>query len=178
MFRSRSLHSGIFQGAAGGIDCLEDQLQEFGRAGRDGKPSVAVMFHNGSSLGRDVSRLRFMAEKAVEAAQVSALDLTQMLEQRYHQIDEVNELMRAQSCIRVAISEYFQGPKSTRRPSLSVRILNWAFGARTKARRFHACCDHCDKAEIGRRDMVGYQRDEQKGDACGCRRVDHQVRFA
>lgn len=157
---------------------VEDQLQEFGRAGRDGKPSVAVMFHNGSSLGRDVSRLRFMAEKAVEAAQVSALDLTQMLEQRYHQIDEVNELMRAQSCIRLAISEYFQGPKSTRRPSLSVRILNWAFGARTKARRFHACCDHCDKAEIGRRDMVGYQRDEQKGDACGCRRVDHQVRFA
>ncbi|TIU88360.1 MAG: DNA helicase, partial [Mesorhizobium sp.] len=64
---------------------------------------MAVMFHNGSSLGRDVSRLRFMAEKAVEAAQVSALDLTQMLEQRYHQIDEVNELMRAQSCIRVAI---------------------------------------------------------------------------
>ncbi|MDX8503055.1 hypothetical protein RFM99_32340 [Mesorhizobium sp. VK4C] len=42
---------------------VEHQLHEFGRAGRDGKPSVAVMFHNGSSVGRDISRLRFMAEK-------------------------------------------------------------------------------------------------------------------
>ncbi|OBQ83782.1 DNA helicase [Mesorhizobium sp. WSM3873] len=135
---------------------VEDQLQEFGRAGRDGKPSVAVMFHNGSSVGRDISRLRFMAEKTVEAAQVSALDPKQMLEQRYHQIDEVNELMRTQSCIRAAISEYFQGPKTTRRPSLSVRILNWAFGTRTKSRRFQSCCDHCDKAEIKRHGMAGY----------------------
>ncbi|MDX8528919.1 helicase-related protein [Mesorhizobium sp. MSK_1335] len=39
---------------------VEHQLHEFGRAGRDG---VAVMFHNGSSVGRDISRLRFMAEK-------------------------------------------------------------------------------------------------------------------
>lgn len=96
---------------------VEDQLQEFGRAGRDGKPSVAVMFHNGSSIGRDISRLRFMAEKTVESAQVSTFDRQQMLEQRYHQIDQVSELMRTRSCMRAAISEYFQGPKSTRRPS-------------------------------------------------------------
>lgn len=47
---------------------VEDQLQEFGRAGRDGKFSVAVMFHNGASIGRDIARLRFMAEKTVEPA--------------------------------------------------------------------------------------------------------------
>ncbi|MET3591753.1 superfamily II DNA helicase RecQ [Mesorhizobium shonense] len=101
---------------------VEEQLQEFGRAGRDGKPSVAVMFHSGSSLGRDISRLRFMAEKTVETAQVLALDGEQMLEQR-HQIDQVSELMRTRSCMRTAISEYFQGPKIARRPSLSVAGL-------------------------------------------------------
>ncbi|TIS99169.1 RecQ family ATP-dependent DNA helicase [Mesorhizobium sp.] len=135
---------------------VEDQLQEFGRAGRDGKPSVAVMFHNGSSVGRDISRLRFMAEKTVEAAQISALDREHMLEQRYHQIDQVSELMKTRSCMRTAISEYFQGPKTTRRPSFSVWILDWAFGTRTKSRRFRACCDHCDKAEIRRHGMAGY----------------------
>ncbi|MHA6643675.1 RecQ family ATP-dependent DNA helicase [Mesorhizobium sp. A623] len=135
---------------------VEDQLQEFGRAGRDGKPSVAVMFHNGSSIGRDISRLRFMAEKTVESAKVPTFDREQMLEQRYHQIDQVAELMKARSCMRAAISEYFQGPKTTRRPSLSVRILDWAFGTKAKIRHFRACCDHCDKAEIKRRGMAGY----------------------
>ncbi|TPK57247.1 ATP-dependent DNA helicase RecQ, partial [Mesorhizobium sp. B2-4-19] len=135
---------------------VEDQLQELGRAGRDGKAAAAVMFHNGSSVGRDISRLRFMAEKTVEAAHVPGLDREQMLEQRYHQIDQVSELMRTRSCMRAAISDYFQGPKYTRRPSLSIRILNWAFGTQTKSRRFQACCDHCDKAEIKRRGMAGY----------------------
>ena len=135
---------------------VEDQLQEFGRAGRDGKPSVAVMFHNGSSIGRDISRLRFMAEKTVESAKVSTFDREPMLEQRYHQIDQVAELMKSRSCMRAAISEYFQGPKTTRRPSLSVRILDWAFGTKAKARHFRACCDHCDKAEIRRRGETGY----------------------
>ncbi|MFD2053698.1 RecQ family ATP-dependent DNA helicase [Mesorhizobium calcicola] len=135
---------------------VEDQLQEFGRAGRDGKPSVAVMFHSGSSVGRDISRLRFMAEKTVETAQVLALDREQMLEQRHHQIDQVSELMRTRSCMRTAISEYFQGPKVVRRPSLSVRILDWVFSSRRKTRRFRFCCDHCDHAEIRRRGSAGY----------------------
>lgn len=135
---------------------VEDQLQEFGRAGRDGKPSVAVMFHNGSSIGRDISRLRFMAEKTVESAQVAAFDRQRMLEQRYHQIDQVADLMKTKSCMRAAISEYFQGPKTTRRPSLSVRILDWVFGTKSKPQRLRACCDHCDKAEIRRRGETGY----------------------
>lgn len=135
---------------------VEDQLQEFGRAGRDGKPSVAVMFHSGASFGRDISRLRFMAEKTVESAQVSVFDRQQMVEQRYHQIDQVAELMKTRSCIRAAISEYFQGSKTTQRPSISIRILDWVFGNRSKSQRFRACCDHCDKAEIRRRGMAGY----------------------
>lgn len=135
---------------------VEDQLQEYGRAGREGKPSVAVMFHNGSSIGRDISRLRFMAEKTVESAKVSVFERPRMLEQRYHQIDQVAELMKARFCVRTAISEYFQGPKVARRPSLSVRILDRVFGAKPKPQRPRACCDYCDKADIRRRGTVGY----------------------
>ncbi|MDX8522401.1 hypothetical protein [Mesorhizobium dulcispinae] len=127
-------------------------------AAPDGMGSLLwrVMFHNGSSVGLDISRLCFMAEKTVETAQVFALDREQMLEQRHHQIDQVSELMRTRSRMRTAISEYFQGPKIARRPSLSVRVLDWAFSSRGKARRFRACCDYCNQAEIKRRGMSGY----------------------
>ena len=135
---------------------VEDQLQEFGRAGRDGKPSVAVMFHSGSSIGRDISRLRFMAEKTVDSTDVSIVDREHMLEQRFRQIDQVNEIMRSQSCMRDAVSSYFQGQKSSHRPSLSVRILDGVFGSRSQRRRFRACCDHCDRAEIKKRGMTEY----------------------
>ncbi|MBN9550392.1 MAG: hypothetical protein J0H31_16280 [Alphaproteobacteria bacterium] len=45
---------------------------------------------------------------------MSVFDRQQMLEQRYRQIDQVAELMKIQSCMRTAISEYFQGPRTTR----------------------------------------------------------------
>lgn len=72
------------------------------------------------------------------------------------QIDQANETMRSQSCMREAISTYFQGPKTRERSSPSVRILDWVFGSRSPTVRFRACCDHCDRAEIKRRGMSGY----------------------
>ena len=53
---------------------VEDYLQEFGRAGRDGQPSVAVLLHNDRRVSsNDVNLLHFMAKRAVESAQLDAL---------------------------------------------------------------------------------------------------------
>ncbi|TGS51772.1 DNA helicase, partial [Mesorhizobium sp. M1D.F.Ca.ET.183.01.1.1] len=46
---------------------VEDLLQEFGRAGRDRKPSASVIFHDGPGRG-DTGRLRYMAELTVSNA--------------------------------------------------------------------------------------------------------------
>jgi ATP-dependent DNA helicase RecQ len=40
---------------------VEDYLQEFGRAGRDGQPSVAVLLHTHRGAGNDIGLLNFMA---------------------------------------------------------------------------------------------------------------------
>jgi ATP-dependent DNA helicase RecQ len=65
---------------------IEDLLQEFGRAGRDGKASASVIFHDGHGLSRDTDRLKFMAQKTVEAAALQTGERKEMLEQRFRQI--------------------------------------------------------------------------------------------
>src|SRR4029077_1992979 len=47
---------------------VEDYLQEFGRAGRDGKPSVAVLLYNWREEGKDTGLLKFMAERTLDDA--------------------------------------------------------------------------------------------------------------
>ncbi|WP_182574141.1 RecQ family ATP-dependent DNA helicase [Aminobacter ciceronei] len=135
---------------------VEDQLQEFGRAGRDGKQSVAVMFHDGVQNGRDTSRLAYMANLTVEGAVVDPPTKEEMLKQRLRRIDQVGEMMRADRCVRNSVNRYFEGPPMMVRRSLSLRILDWAFGSKDRSLRFRTCCDHCDRAVIQKVGLAPY----------------------
>jgi ATP-dependent DNA helicase RecQ len=66
-------------------------LQEFGRAGRDGKPWLSVIFHDGRA-GKDASRLMFMAEKTVEGSRLDEEGRVRMLKHRRRQIDQVSAM--------------------------------------------------------------------------------------
>ena len=50
---------------------VEDMFQELGRAGRDGRPSLSIIFHDGGA-GKDASRLKFMAELKAPALMMKA----------------------------------------------------------------------------------------------------------
>jgi ATP-dependent DNA helicase RecQ len=133
----------------------EDMLQEFGRAGRDGKPSLSVIFHDGRA-GRDTSLLKFMAEKTVEGSRLDDPGRTELLGHRLRQIDRVSTIVRSQSCFRRSVKEYFGATEGLGRKPLSERILEWAFGAKPVKASHAACCDYCDAKMIKTRGRLAY----------------------
>ncbi|MFQ6185827.1 RecQ family ATP-dependent DNA helicase [Sinorhizobium meliloti] len=123
---------------------VEDYLQEFGRAGRDGRQSVAVTFiETGRRAGRDVGLLRFMAEKTASGSGLEEITARAMLLQRFSQIDDLTALLGSKNCFRKGLVEYFEGPKVLARQGLGRAILNWVFNYESKPQRFRYCCDRC-----------------------------------
>jgi ATP-dependent DNA helicase RecQ len=123
---------------------VEDLLQEFGRAGRDRKPSVSIVFHERSG-DSDTGRLRFMADKTVENADLDEGGKAQMRDQRYRQIEQLAAMLKADRCFRRAIRSYFGETTDSPRRGLAEIILDWVFGTREDASKAHFCCDYCDR---------------------------------
>lgn len=127
---------------------VEDYLQEFGRAGRDGNQSVAITFTEaGRGPRRDIGLLRFMAEKTANGSGLDERSAKLMLKQRISQMDDLAGLLGSKECFREGLVEYFAGPKVRSRQSLGIRILNWAFSKEARPRRFRYCCDACAGAD-------------------------------
>jgi ATP-dependent DNA helicase RecQ len=142
----------------------EDLLQEFGRAGRDGKPSVSVIFHDGLASS-DTRRLKFMAEKTVETSPLNEAQKLMMLTQRNRQIDQVSQMLRSKSCFRNSVRAYFGGQQTPPKRKLSERILDWAFGTPvTSGKQRIACCDFCDAKFIEEKGNLRYVAEIVGGD--------------
>src|SRR5262249_33396102 len=108
---------------------VEDYLQEFGRAGRDEQPSVAVLLHAdfgatfGATKDKDIGLLQFMAKGASEGAQLDAANQTAVLAHKYRQIDDMARLVRQEGCFRQTLIGYFGGSEKGSRRSFSTRLL-------------------------------------------------------
>src|SRR2546425_959291 len=121
---------------------LEDYLQEFGRSGRDGNPSIAVLFTG----AKDEGLLRFMAAKTVESADVDAASKGVVLAGKLCAIEEMRKAATSRdTCFRRAIIEYFEEVLSPRRRSLAVWIVDLLFSRSVRIRRTRLCCDRCDR---------------------------------
>jgi ATP-dependent DNA helicase RecQ len=135
---------------------VEDYLQEFGRAGRDGRPSVAVVFyskHSETDGSRDRGLLRFMAEKSVQKVSV---DRQGALDHRLKQIERMSEIVLHTGCFRAALLGYFSAAKKTARRSFSTWLLEWLFAERTGIQRQTACCEFCARTLIDARGRLGF----------------------
>ena len=136
---------------------VEDYLQEFGRAGRDGRPSVAVLLHTPNSSrywSDDIRLLRFMAKKTVESAPPDKRG--EALAHKVRQLEAIARLVGQVGCFRRALVGYFAGPQKAPRRSISTWLLEWVFADRRRVRERAACCDACCRRMIRRRGQLGF----------------------
>jgi superfamily II DNA helicase RecQ len=127
---------------------IEDYLQEFGRAGRDGKASVAVLLHDRSNARRDIGLLQFVADRAVRNAQLSPVDASVASSHKAAQIDQMARLMTTHGCFRKALVGYFTGPKRPVRRRFSTWLLEFVFADRGVRQQKVVCCDACQQSLI------------------------------
>lgn len=133
---------------------VEDYLQEFGRAGRDGLPSVAVILYANGPRTSDIDLLNFMAERAVENSKGDAAFQASTLQHKRQQILNLAGLLSQDGCFRQALVSYFEGPHRRHRKSISTWLLEWIFTDRDKAQTKSPCCDACCRKEIKRRGQL------------------------
>src|SRR5262249_37159486 len=138
---------------------VEDYLQEFGRAGRDGQPAVAVLLHTVGNTGNDIGLLRYMAARASEGEQLGSSNRAAVLADKYRQIETIAGLVGEESCFRQALVSYFTGSEKVSRRSFSTWLLEWIFSERAKRQEKVACCDACYRDEISRRGELSYVQD-------------------
>jgi superfamily II DNA helicase RecQ len=122
---------------------VEDYLQEFGRAGRDGKASIAVLLHDRSNPQADIRLLRYMATRTVESSRLAPDAATAASIHKTEQIDAIARMATSRGCFRASLVSYFTGPKRTARRSLSTWILEFVFADRSSPSKIVPCCDAC-----------------------------------
>lgn len=123
---------------------VEDYLQEFGRAGRDGKQSLAVLL----TSKNDESLLSWMATKTVENLDLDVASKETILKNKLSRIHDIHSLTIGKGkCFRKEISRYFGGEHKSKK-SLALRIVEWVFSVKQKEAKFKKCCDKCDKVTV------------------------------
>lgn len=65
-------------------------------------------------------------------------------------------MLRADTCFREAIRDYFGDTSFKPRRSLAERILDWAFGSSEHERKPIAWCDYCDRDMLGKYGIRSY----------------------
>ena len=121
-------------------ESVEDYLQEFGRAGRDGKPAIALIFKSEGDTGLR----QFMAKKTLEQATRDDIDGSAAYNRKLENIEELNRMIyKRGKCFRKQIINYFK-PGIAPKRSITIRILECLLGSSQRVSHAAFCCDACN----------------------------------
>jgi RecQ family ATP-dependent DNA helicase len=117
----------------------EDYLQEFGRAGRDGKQSLAVLF----TKKNDVDVLDFMLRKSLEKSNADEIHRQLLYQEKRESINLMSKMANTKSaCFNKLIIDELDTDNPAKR-SFSKLILKWVFSERQLRHKQQHCCDTC-----------------------------------
>jgi len=119
---------------------VEDYLQEFGRAGRDGKRSIALLFTNLNDKGL----LRYMAERTIKSANMPPAEAEMQLKNRYDEIDQMGKLALATGCFRREILRFMGVESERRRRSIARWLVDLILVGKAIIVQSGFCCDWCN----------------------------------
>jgi ATP-dependent DNA helicase RecQ len=134
----------------------EDYLQEFGRAGRDGKRSVAVLLTDPKPDGPALKLLTFMAQLTLRGTSLSEAQQQALLAHKLHTAKQMQGFAFGKTCFRDALLGYFGEARAARRRSLSMRLLSWMFAKRDRRIEEGVCCEVCHRIRDPQRDYLRF----------------------
>lgn len=127
---------------------VEQYAQEFGRAGRDGEPAVALIF---TDSGNEKRLLEFMAEKSAEDSEKTVgKDASRVeLKSRLDEIDLMSDLLLSDDgCFRESINGELMADE-TGKKSIPMRLVESTHVEKQRVRRSRDCCDYCSEEMTG-----------------------------
>ena len=124
-----------------------------GPSARDKRVQIYVKRHE-----RDISLLRFMADRAVETAQLPTAAAAAARSHKTAQIDKMARLTTSRGCFRESLVGYFTGPKRVARRSFSTWLLELVFADRAVRQQKVICCDACQQRLILRWGPIAFVR--------------------
>lgn len=116
---------------------VEDYAQEIGRAGRDGKPALAVIH----DWPRGRSLRRFMVEQVAKEPR-PGVDAAALLTRRLDDFAAFDRLLQTRGCFRRALLACFRAAAPAPEPPAE-RLLAWLFAEHRRIERAGFCCDGC-----------------------------------
>jgi RecQ family ATP-dependent DNA helicase len=122
---------------------VEDYAQEFGRAGRDGHQSLAVVFWGGDDCNPLYSMAKKTITKSIKAGKLSADAGAKALEKRVGSIKRINSFVtHHDQCFTQLLLDDL-GAAETKLPKISRFFLELAFVRSRRNEKRQVCCDGC-----------------------------------
>lgn len=121
----------------------EDYLQEFGRAGRDGRRSIAVLLTDAKPDGPSVGLLDFMADQTVTQSGLPNDEQRVLQTQKRRVIRQMQDFAFSKTCFRDALLGYFGEKRVKLRRPLALMLVDWVFASWQTRVEKGLCCDVC-----------------------------------